>query len=120
MVQAAEDVPPAALGRNQTREAQITIKNHVGELNLVKRDDDWVVQERGGYPANFDRINSLTTKVWNLKVVQQEKVGPSQLARLELEAPENTRKQWGVSAETSGMLSYQTSPRRNSSSTSRN
>jgi hypothetical protein len=68
--------------------AQITIKTHSAELNLIKKDDEWTVQERGGYPANFENVSNLLRKIWDTKTVQEVKVGASQLARLELEAPE--------------------------------
>jgi len=66
---------------------KITIKQSGGELNLVKGDDVWKVAERANYPASFSDIQELLRKMWELKGVQRVKVGPSQLARLELVAP---------------------------------
>jgi hypothetical protein len=53
-------------------------------LNLVKKDDLWRVRERGDYPANFSQLSDLLLKLRDLKVVQVEDIGPSQLERMEL------------------------------------
>jgi len=67
--------------------AQVHIKSAAGELNVVKKNDDWVVQERADYPANFEQVSGLVRKLWELKTVQEVKVGPSQMPRLELAEP---------------------------------
>jgi hypothetical protein len=64
--------------------AHISIKHGTNELNLVKKDDLWRVRERGNYPANFSQISEFLLKARDLKIVQAEEVGASQLARLEL------------------------------------
>src|SRR4051812_31303576 len=64
--------------------AQITIKQGTSELNLHKKEDLWRVRERGDYPANFSEISDFLLKAKDLKIVQTEKVGASQLARLAL------------------------------------
>lgn len=58
-----------------------------GELNLVKKNDRWCVQERGNYPANFTAISGFLLKLADLKVAQSEQVEPSQLASLQLLEP---------------------------------
>jgi hypothetical protein len=67
--------------------ARLSLKSATAELNLVKKDDVWTVQERAGYVANFDQISSLLRKLWELKTVQEIKVGESQLPKLELVEP---------------------------------
>jgi hypothetical protein len=67
--------------------AQVTIKTSLGELNLVKKADTWTVAERADYAADFAKVSELLRKVWDLKTVQEVKVGPSQFARLELNEP---------------------------------
>jgi hypothetical protein len=67
--------------------ARVTIKATGGELNLVKQGDEWTVQERAGYSAAFDQVSDLIRKLWELKTVQEVKVGPSQFPRLELVEP---------------------------------
>lgn len=67
---------------------RITVKQPQGQLNLAKKNETWVVQERSEYPANFSNISDFLRKVWELKLAQPVKVGPSQLARLELGPPD--------------------------------
>lgn len=67
--------------------AQITVKAGGSELNLARRDNVWCVRERNDYPANFSDISGLLLKFADLKVVQSEEVGASQLGRFELLPP---------------------------------
>lgn len=67
--------------------AQIHIQSGTNALNLTKQDDLWKVSERGNYPADFSKISDLLLKLADLKVVQSEQIGPSQLGRFELLAP---------------------------------
>lgn len=54
-------------------------------LNVVRSGDDWVVQNRGGYPANFADVAELVRKLSDLKVaLPVGKIGPSRLGLLEL------------------------------------
>jgi hypothetical protein len=67
--------------------AQITIQQPKAAVNLRIKGDTWVVSERADYPASFEMISTLIRKVWELKPVQEVKVGPSQLGRLSLLQP---------------------------------
>ena len=67
--------------------ARVAIKSSTGGLHLVRKGDAWTVQERADYPADFGKVSDLIRKLWDLKTVQEVKVGPSQLARLELVEP---------------------------------
>lgn len=67
-----------------TSVAGLRITQGSNSVNVVKSGDDWVVKERGGYPANFDEVRSLVRKLSELKVTQPVKVGPSRLPMLEL------------------------------------
>ena len=82
--------------------AHIVIKQGTNELNLVKKDDLWRVRERGDYAANFSEISGVLLKLRDLKVVQSEKVGPSQLPRLELAAGQGTNSSTVVELRDSG------------------
>lgn len=66
--------------------AHIVIKEGTNQVNLVKKDDIWCVNERNNYPANFSEISEFLIKARELKVVQTEEVGASQLPRLQLAA----------------------------------
>lgn len=67
--------------------AAITITGSSNSVNVVKKDDQWTVADRGGYPANFSNIKDLLTKIWELKVLRGMKIGASQLGTLELVDP---------------------------------
>ncbi|MEO6034787.1 MAG: DUF4340 domain-containing protein [Verrucomicrobiota bacterium] len=67
--------------------ARIHVKDSASELNLVKKDDLWRVEERGDYPANFSQISGFLLKAADLKIGQSEEIGASQFARLELLDP---------------------------------
>jgi len=64
--------------------AHIALKQGTNQLNLAKKDGTWRVRERNDYPANYSEISDFLIKAKDLKVVQSEQVGPSQLGRLEL------------------------------------
>lgn len=70
---------------------QVRIKQHDAELHLAKVEDQWTVQERWNYPANFSQIGDLLRKMWELKSVQAMKVGPSQYARFKLSSPDTDK-----------------------------
>src|SRR5689334_5174144 len=63
--------------------SRITIKGAGAETNLIKEEDLWRVQERD-YPADFDKVSFLVRRLWELKPVQEVKIGASQLGRLQL------------------------------------
>src|SRR6267143_446155 len=67
---------------------RVAIRQGNGQVNLVKQNDLWVVQERNNYPANFTTISEFLRKVWELKVAQPIQVGQSQLSRLDLLPPD--------------------------------
>jgi hypothetical protein len=69
---------------------RIAIKQDTNELNLVKKDDVWRVQERNNYPANYSEISGFLLKARDLKIVQSEKVGASQLPKLALAPGQGT------------------------------
>jgi hypothetical protein len=53
-------------------------------IDVVKKDNDWVVKQRSDYPANFDSVREFVRKLADLKVTQPVKAGPSRLPVLEL------------------------------------
>ncbi len=79
--------------------AHLRIKDATGEVNLVRKADVWVVRERADYPANFEQVSRFLQKLWNLKPVQTLQVGPSQLARFDLIAPDKDAKNSGTLLE---------------------
>lgn len=67
---------------------QLVIKQPKGELRLAKKDDIWVVKDRGDYPANFDTISDTIRKFWELKVVKPVKTSAARLPALDLVPPD--------------------------------
>jgi hypothetical protein len=67
--------------------ASIAITSGSNSLVLAKTEGLWRVQQRNGYPANFADISALLIKLPDLKAVQVEEVGPSQLFRFGLLPP---------------------------------
>lgn len=70
--------------------ALIHIRRDTNEVTLAKKNDLWRVKERNDYPANFSEISALLLKLRDLKIVQEEQVGPSQLPRLQLAEGQGT------------------------------
>jgi hypothetical protein len=68
--------------------AAIHIVGGGSELNVARKDGVWRVQERGNYPANYPQIKDLLMRIKDLKVLQSERIGPSQLGRVNLGEPE--------------------------------
>ena len=67
--------------------AQMRLQDAKTQATLVKKDDRWVVEERGGYTADFQAIADFSVKLAELKVTQAEQVGESLLPRVELAEP---------------------------------
>ena len=67
--------------------SHVMIKESGAEVNLIKKDDVWTVKERTDYPADFTKVSALIRKLWELRPVQDVKIGPSQLGRLQLTEP---------------------------------
>lgn len=82
-----KDMPDKLVSLPINDVAQVTIQQPKAQVNLRKKGDTWVVADRADYPANFEMISTLIRKVWELKPVQEVKVGPSQLGRLSLLEP---------------------------------
>lgn len=67
--------------------AHITIRHDTNTVNLVKAES-WTVKERSDYPANAGDIIELARKLWDLRAAQSQKLGESQLGRMDLLPPD--------------------------------
>ncbi|MFO7716656.1 DUF4340 domain-containing protein [Desulfosarcina sp.] len=65
----------------------VTIADAESEVTLVKGDAFWQVQERSGYPADFDELRDMVVKLSRLKIGRSFPASPESLARLSLLAP---------------------------------
>lgn len=57
-------------------------------VNVALSGEQWIVKERGGYPANYSTISDMVRKLSDLKVTKPLNIGPSRLAALELVNPD--------------------------------
>ena len=55
-------------------------------LTLQRKDERWVIAERGDFPADLSRVREFVLKVIGLKVGQSEPLGEKDRARLNLDA----------------------------------
>ena len=68
--------------------SKIEIRSATANVTLEKKDNRWTVAERDNYPADFSKIQDLIRILWQLKPGQEMQIGPSQLGRLNVLAPE--------------------------------
>lgn len=68
---------------------QLTLRGSSNQVNLVK-GEAWTVRERNDYPANAGEIGTFVRKLWDLHAAQSQKIGASQLGRLELLDPKES------------------------------
>ena len=64
----------------------ISVRHGSNEVNLVK-GEVWTVRERDGYPASASQIIEFARKLVDLRAAQSQKIGESQLGRLNLLDP---------------------------------
>lgn len=67
--------------------AKIEVRDAAGGLTLDKKDGRWIVVERGGFPADLDRVADLVVKIIELKSGQTEPIGDKDRPRMQLAAP---------------------------------
>jgi len=66
--------------------AAIAIQEPKAALTLQRKDERWVLAERGDFPADLARVREFVLKVIGLKVGQSEPLGEKDRARLNLDA----------------------------------
>ena len=66
--------------------AAMTIQEPKAALTLQRKDERWVLAERGDFPADLARVREFVLKVIGLKVGQSEPLGEKDRARLNLDA----------------------------------
>lgn len=65
--------------------AAIAIRDGGAALTLELKDGEWRIAERGGFPADADRVRELVLKALELKIGQSEPIGAADRARLKLD-----------------------------------
>ena len=82
----------ASLGRTLFKDlkaadiATIRIVEPKATLTLQRKDDRWVIAERGEFPADIGKVREFVLKVIGLKIGQSEPLGEKDRARLNLDA----------------------------------
>ena len=66
--------------------AAIAIQEPKAALTLQRKDERWVLAERGDFPADLAKVREFVLKVIGLKVGQSEPLGEKDRARLNLDA----------------------------------
>lgn len=70
--------------------ATIAIREPGATLTLQRKAGRWTIAERGGFPADLDRVRELVLKALELKVGQSEPIGEQDRARLKLDGSGTT------------------------------
>ena len=67
--------------------ARVAITDAENQVNLVMGDAFWQVEERNGYPAEFDELRDMVVKLSRLKIGRTFSGSPESLTRLNLMPP---------------------------------
>ena len=57
-------------------------------ITLEQKGKGWVIDERGGFPADFDKVRAFVLEALELKIGQSEPIGAQDRARLQLLEPD--------------------------------
>ena len=77
---------PLLKGLQASQVAAIAIRQPKGAITIAKKDERWVIAERGGFPADFDKVRDFVLKAISLKIGQSEPIAGKDRARLLLDA----------------------------------
>ena len=77
---------PLLKGLQASQVATIAIRQPKGAITIARKDDRWVIAERDGFPADFDKVRNFVLQAISLKIGQAEAIGEKDRARLLLDA----------------------------------
>jgi Domain of unknown function (DUF4340) len=77
---------PLFKGLQAAAVASVSIRQPKNSITIEKKGDGWVIAERAGFPADYDKLRDFVLKVIALKVGQSEPIGEKDRARLQLDA----------------------------------
>lgn len=66
---------------------KVKIKNASAFLNVLKKDSVWRVNEKSGYPADFQAVSDILNSIAEMKTVRKIDAGKEQFAKFELIEP---------------------------------
>jgi hypothetical protein len=70
--------------------AAVAIREGSAALSLESKAGEWRIAERGGFPADADKVRDLALKAIELRVGQSEPIGDADRARLKLDGSGTT------------------------------
>jgi len=76
---------PLFKGLQAAEVSAIVIRQPKVALTVARKDERWVIAERDGFPADFDKVREFVLKLIALKVGQAEPIGDQDRARLNLD-----------------------------------
>ncbi len=77
---------PLLKGLQASQIASIVIRQPKDAITIARKDERWTIVERGGFPADFDKVREFVVKAISLKIGQSEPIGEKDRARLLLDA----------------------------------
>jgi hypothetical protein len=77
---------PLLKGLQASQVAAIAIRQPRGAITIAKQDERWVIAERDGFPADFDKVRDFVLKAIALKIGQAEPIAEKDRARMLLDA----------------------------------
>lgn len=76
---------PLLAGLKVADVASVAIREPQATLTLERKEAGWTIAERGGFPADVERVREFLLKAIELKVGQAEPVGAADRKRLQLD-----------------------------------
>lgn len=77
---------PLFKGLQAASVASVAIRQPKTAITIEKKGESWVIAERAGFPADYDKLRDFVLKVIALKVGQSEPIGEKDRARMLLDA----------------------------------
>jgi hypothetical protein len=95
--------------------AAIVIREPTAAITIARKDERWTIAERGGFPADVEKVRDFVVKAMALKVGQSEPIGEKDRARLLLDAGGTTIEFLGADGKplaklTAGKKYFKTEP----------
>ena len=106
---------PLLKGLQASQVAAIVIREPKSALTIANKDERWTIAERGGFPADVDKVRDFVVKAIALKIGQSELAGQKDRARLLLDAGGTTIEFLGADGKplarlTAGRKYFKTEP----------
>jgi hypothetical protein len=76
---------PLLKGLKGAKVAGIAIRDPKSSLTLERKGERWVIAERAGFPADFDKVRDFVLKAIELKITRSEPIGDADRKRLQLD-----------------------------------